>query len=68
MTALLHEEELAPAPQPRRAGKVHAYFFGAADVRRLRPFARRCLRTFRPPGVFMRFLKPCVRFRRCFFG
>src|SRR3990167_2494205 len=30
---------------------------------RLRPLARRRRRTFRPPGVFMRLLNPCLRFR-----
>jgi len=37
-------------------------------VSRLRPFARRRLRTFRPPCVFIRSRKPCVFFRRRVFG
>src|SRR5690606_39131332 len=32
--------------------------------RRLRPLARREFRTLRPPRVFMRTRKPCVRLRR----
>jgi len=37
-------------------------------VSRFRPFARRRLRTFRPPLVFIRSRKPCVFFRRRTFG
>ena len=37
-------------------------------VSRLRPFARRRLRTFRPPLVFIRSRKPWVFFRRRTFG
>ena len=37
-------------------------------VRRLRPFARRRLSTFRPPCVFIRERNPCVFFRRRTFG
>lgn len=33
-------------------------------ARRLRPLARRALMTARPPRVFMRTRKPCVRLRR----
>jgi hypothetical protein len=35
---------------------------------RARPFARRAERTLRPPTVFMRARKPCVRARRIFDG
>lgn len=35
---------------------------------RARPFARRADRTLRPPTVFMRARKPCVRARRSFDG
>jgi hypothetical protein len=31
---------------------------------RVRPFARRARRTLRPPILFMRARKPCVRLRR----
>jgi hypothetical protein len=37
-------------------------------VSRFRPFARRRLRTFRPPFVFIRSRKPWVFFRRRTFG
>jgi hypothetical protein len=37
-------------------------------IRRLRPFARRRLSTFRPPCVFIRWRKPCVLARRRRFG
>jgi hypothetical protein len=37
-------------------------------VNRFRPFARRRLRTFCPPLVFIRLRKPCVFFRRRTFG
>jgi hypothetical protein len=37
-------------------------------VSRFRPFARRRLRTFRPPLVLIRSRKPCVFFRRRTFG
>ena len=36
----------------------------AQTARRLRPLARRALITARPPRVFMRTRKPCVRARR----
>jgi len=35
---------------------------------RARPFARRAERTLRPPTVFIRARKPCVRARRIFDG
>ena len=35
---------------------------------RARPFARRADRTLRPPTVFIRARKPCVRARRIFDG
>lgn len=39
----------------------HASGFGAQGMRRLRPLARRALSTRRPPRVFIRARKPCVR-------
>ena len=35
---------------------------------RLRPFARRALKTARPPRVLIRSRKPCVRLRQRFEG
>jgi hypothetical protein len=43
---------------PRASGTQRAADQG---IRCLRPFARRALRTARPPRVFMRARKPCVR-------
>ncbi len=37
-------------------------------VNSLRPFFRRFCNTRRPPGVLIRFKKPCVRFLFFFFG
>lgn len=37
-------------------------------AKRLRPLARRALITLRPPFVFMRTKKPCVRARRVLEG
>jgi hypothetical protein len=37
---------------------------GVQTAKRARPFARRALITARPPRVFMRTRKPCVRLRR----
>lgn len=52
--------------QPRRAGPgPEAY---DETVRRLRPLARRRLRTSRPFFVLMRTRNPCVRLRRRRFG
>jgi hypothetical protein len=36
----------------------------AQTASRARPFARRARRTLRPPILFMRARKPCVRLRR----
>lgn len=41
---------------------------GGQTARRARPLARREASTFRPPTVFMRARKPCVRARRIFEG
>jgi len=54
------------AAQPRLAGQRLARFIQTA--RRARPLARRALITARPPRVFMRSRKPCVRARRVFDG
>ena len=49
-----------------QGGGVAAYF--VLTVRRLRPFARRRLRTSRPFLVLIRTRNPCVRFRWRVFG
>jgi hypothetical protein len=58
----------APGPE-RRARRLNASdrndLYAAS---RLRPLARRLLRTFRPPSVFMRARNPCVRARRILEG
>ena len=41
---------------------------GIETVNRLRPLARRRLRTSCPPGVLIRARKPCVRLRRLLLG
>jgi hypothetical protein len=46
----------------------HGYFDGVETAIRLRPFARRRLRTLRPPAVCMRLRKPWTRFRRIRLG
>ena len=46
---------------PREA--VLPHLRGSQTVRRRRPFARRRLRTFLPPGVLIRLRNPCVRLR-----
>jgi hypothetical protein len=69
----LNPEEFPSLPESRELGKAswlgHPGCFGGIDtVRRLRPFARRRLRTLRPPGVAMRARNPWVRFRRRLLG
>jgi hypothetical protein len=44
------------------------YFFETFTVRRLRPLARRRLRTFLPALFFIRFRKPCLRFALILLG
>src|SRR5207302_6734368 len=44
------------------------YFFAALTTRRLRPFARRRLRTLRPCLVLIRLRNPCSRLRRMLLG
>jgi len=56
-------EPLAPRKPHRLRTVQRAY-----TAMRLRPFARRRLRTFRPPGVVIRARNPCVRFRFRRFG
>src|SRR5699024_10448223 len=46
-----------------RLGRGSQPRMGQTDSR-LRPLARRALMTARPPRVFMRTRKPCVRLRR----
>ena len=47
-----------PASPGKAMPRVHRV--GAEVARRLRPFRRRALSTWRPPGVAMRMRKPCV--------
>jgi hypothetical protein len=62
--ALLEERlKLGAAGQPFTPGEPPCY-----TVRRLRPFARRRLRTLRPPLVAIRARNPWVFFRRRTFG
>lgn len=64
------------APQRTRADAGAAslsrcatpYFFAVVTEIRLRPFARRRRRTSRPPRVFLRARKPCVRLRLLLWG
>lgn len=46
----------------------HPYLEGVDGARRFRPFALRRLRIVRPPAVFMRERKPCLRRRRIRLG
>jgi hypothetical protein len=55
--------ELGAAGQPLAAREP-----ARQTVSRLRPLARRRLRTFRPPFVIIRSRKPWVFFRRRWFG
>ena len=54
------------AAQPRFARQTQARRLQTA--KRARPLARRALMTARPPRVFMRSRKPCVRARRVLDG
>jgi len=47
-----------------RDGRRHHFFAIVTEIR-LRPLARRRRSTSRPPRVFLRARKPCVRFRSC---
>lgn len=58
--------EMRLAAKPCGARKPEARELQTA--RRARPLARRALMTARPPRVFMRSRKPCVRARRVFEG
>jgi hypothetical protein len=71
----LHTQVIHALAQPRalrearRPARRHPGCLGGTEaVRRLRPLARRRLRTFRPPGVAMRARNPCVRLRRRLLG
>jgi hypothetical protein len=62
----LNGHELGAPTKPHLLGDAacrHAYFLAAVTEIRLRPFARRRRRTSRPPRVFLRARKPCVRLR-----
>ena len=73
-TCLEQTRECRCAPEP--VALVRAYRDGRAQsgasragrraqtASRVRPFARRARRTLRPPILFMRARKPCVRLRR----
>lgn len=72
-TLLRHMLVLTRPEQPLRPPKAtgrpgHGYLEGIETAIRLRPFARRRLRTLRPPGVLIRFRKPWTRFRRILLG
>jgi hypothetical protein len=58
-------EVLGASPEPHlfRDAAGHGYFLAMVTEMRLRPFARRRRSTSRPPRVFLRARKPCVRFR-----
>lgn len=61
--------KLRTSQQPVRFREVRrGYFLYVVGARRLRPFARRRLITFRPPLVFIRLRKPWVRRRDVFEG
>src|SRR5436190_3857015 len=49
-------------------GPSGGYFLGALTTSRLRPFARRRLRTLRPALVELRLRNPCSRLRRILLG
>jgi len=51
-----------------RGAAESTYSEGVVGVKRRRPFARRRLRTRRPPGVLIRFRNPWVRLRRIRLG
>jgi hypothetical protein len=65
-----HLFERAGTPQPIARGSrgFNAGCNADQTERRARPFARRADNTLRPPTVFMRARKPCVRARRIFDG
>ena len=50
------------------AAQHPCYFFGALTTSRLRPFARRRLRTLRPALVALRLRNPCSLFRLILLG
>jgi len=63
--------EIRPSPHPlglREPERWHHGYCSSETVRRLRPLARRRLRTMRPFFVAIRTLKPCVFFRRRVLG
>jgi hypothetical protein len=63
--------EIGSAANPlgrRQAERCDHGYCSSETVRRLRPLARRLLRTIRPFFVAIRTLKPCVFFRRRTFG
>src|SRR5207244_12730426 len=49
-------------------GPSRGYCLGALTTSRLRPFARRRLRTLRPALVALRLRNPCARLRRTLLG
>src|SRR5215813_2294923 len=55
------------ADSTRSASSRH-YFFAIVTEMRLRPLARRRRSTSRPPRVFLRARKPCVRLRLLLWG
>ena len=57
----LDREELAASTETHLLRDFH--FFAIVTEIRLRPFARRRRSTSRPPRVFLRARKPCVRLR-----
>ena len=70
IAALAQRREIGAGEQPRGARQAQIRDVGrrAANcgiasygIRRLRPLARRAFNTARPPRVFMRARKPCVR-------
>ena len=65
---VLARPEQTLRPPEATGGAGHRYFEGIETAIRLRPLARRRLSTFRPPGVLIRFRKPCTRFRRIRLG
>lgn len=57
-------DQVRPPENPSRPREaVLPPLRGPQTVRRRRPFARRRLRTFLPPGVLIRLRNPCVRLR-----
>src|SRR5690349_12428985 len=64
----LHELGTTADPHLLRDAARHAYFLAIVTEMRLRPFERRRRRTSRPPRVFLRARKPCVRLRLLLWG